>query len=255
MDADDIARPERLERQVAFLDTRPEVMLAGCSVTYIDAAGRRLRTTRRARDAAAVRWLLRFQPAIPHPTFLFRRLCPDGTALRYDPAYPVAQDYDFVCRAIAHGEAVCLPDTWLDYRVHPNATSRRKFAEQGQAARRIGEAYQRRTLAPEVFEALADLRACYFDLAAATPARRRGILAGARAMLRADLAAMPDRRPWLSRQTAQMAVWAMQRGGAGRLSILGVLALSGADMVAPAILRGLEIKDMLPRGLRSDPVV
>ena len=39
MDADDVARPERLARQVAFLDASPEVALVGAQVAYIDASG------------------------------------------------------------------------------------------------------------------------------------------------------------------------------------------------------------------------
>ena len=39
MDADDVARPERLARQVAFLDASPEVALVGAQVAFIDATG------------------------------------------------------------------------------------------------------------------------------------------------------------------------------------------------------------------------
>lgn len=255
MDADDVSAPGRLARQVGYLEAHPETILVGCSVDYIDAAGRHLRRSRRPRDGAAVRWLVRFQPAIPHPSFLFRRATPDGTALRYDAALAVAQDYDFVVRALDHGEAVCLPDRLLKYRQHAKAVSRTRYLEQGRVARQVGTAYQRRTLPEEVFEALADMRACFFDLAEAGPERCGRVLAGAQAMLAHDLATMPGRATWLRRQTAQLAFWALRRGGAGRAATLGAFARHGRGLMGPAAMRALETSGLLPAALCAEPEI
>ena len=40
MDADDVALPDRLERQVAFLDAHPDVALLGGGIVLVDEAGR-----------------------------------------------------------------------------------------------------------------------------------------------------------------------------------------------------------------------
>jgi glycosyltransferase involved in cell wall biosynthesis len=44
-DADDISLPTRIEREVAFLDSHPEIALVGTNYTVIDEAGQRLSTT------------------------------------------------------------------------------------------------------------------------------------------------------------------------------------------------------------------
>ena len=40
MDADDVALPDRLERQLAFLDAEPEVALLGGGIVLVDEQGR-----------------------------------------------------------------------------------------------------------------------------------------------------------------------------------------------------------------------
>ena len=45
IDADDRAKPERLERQLAFVQTHPEVKAISCLAHYIDKKGRRVGKT------------------------------------------------------------------------------------------------------------------------------------------------------------------------------------------------------------------
>ena len=42
MDADDVAHPRRLERQISYLEANPELILLGTNVGLIDAQGRQL---------------------------------------------------------------------------------------------------------------------------------------------------------------------------------------------------------------------
>jgi glycosyltransferase involved in cell wall biosynthesis len=95
-DADDYSAPERLERQLAVLDARPEVAVVGTRMHEVDPEGKQLapRTSFRAGDVNDV--LLRFNP-IPNTSAAFRRdvaLAAGG----YDPRYRYAMEYDLWLR-------------------------------------------------------------------------------------------------------------------------------------------------------------
>jgi glycosyltransferase involved in cell wall biosynthesis len=68
MDADDVARPDRLEKQLALFDAEPDSVLVGSLWDVIDEKGRKVREADRSR-------LLRDSPFAPfsHPTIMFRR--------------------------------------------------------------------------------------------------------------------------------------------------------------------------------------
>lgn len=255
MDADDIAYPDRLAVQKRYLDAHPEVILVGASVERIDADGRLLWRSHRPRDGFCVRWLARFSLTIQHPTFMFRRTAPDGTALAYDPARPLSQDHAFVCRALDHGAVVCLAEVLLKYRVHGGAVTRTKATEQRRHSREICTAFQARELPGDIFDALAAFRDCYFGLEPVAPGTLGAVFAGARAMRAHDGARHPERRAWISRQLAQLLLSALQRGRLGKSAIALAFLRHGPDFLMPLALRALEIRRLMPRALSSDPDV
>jgi glycosyltransferase involved in cell wall biosynthesis len=97
LDADDRARPERLERQRAFLDRAPDVGLLGTAAAEMDASGRQVRVVQPPRDDAALRRaLIRANPFV-HSSVMMRREVVDKVG-GYDESFPVAQDYDLWMR-------------------------------------------------------------------------------------------------------------------------------------------------------------
>ena len=145
-DADDWSAPERLERQLALLDARPEVAVVGSRMHEVDPDGRPLapRTTFRAGDVND--WLLRFNP-IPNTSAAFRRdvaLAAGG----YDPRYRYAMEYDLWLR-IAERHVVVALDEPLSTRVMSatNVAARADRAQTGEAiAIRVRALRRRRTL-------------------------------------------------------------------------------------------------------------
>lgn len=255
MDADDVALPERLAVQKRVLDHNPGITLCATSIQWIDGEGRPGRTSRRSRDTFAVRWLARFLLTLSQPTYMFRREAPGGAPLRYDPEQFLAEDHELVCRLLAEGgEMICLPDVLLRYRRHGEATSLAKMRDLRISSREVCERFQADELPPEIYEALAPLREAYFDDAPAGP-RAAAIFAGLEAMIAHDVAAHPDRRVWMRRQAAQLAAWALQRGGADKQTIARAFLSHGRRFMLPAAIRALETKGMLPRVLASDPQV
>src|SRR5918998_4033201 len=68
MDADDVAHPERLARQLEVMRADPEVVLVGSLCEGIDASGRRVRPRDRWRLVRASLY-----PPFPHASVMFRR--------------------------------------------------------------------------------------------------------------------------------------------------------------------------------------
>jgi glycosyltransferase involved in cell wall biosynthesis len=117
MDADDIAHPDRLRRQLEIISRRPDVAVVGTLCNGIDATGREVRP----RD----RWrLLRRSCLIPFPhgSVMFRREVFDAVG-GYDEESAGGEDQDLFARMAAHGRVVTLPDVLYSYRYHSqNAT-------------------------------------------------------------------------------------------------------------------------------------
>ena len=115
MDQDDIAFPERLQRQVDFLDRHAEVDLLGTRALAFSAQGNALGLLpfRQNHDSLCRRpWL---GIPLPHPTWMgradwFRRH-------RYRMPEPRrAEDQDLLLRTYASSRFSCLPDVLLGYR-------------------------------------------------------------------------------------------------------------------------------------------
>jgi glycosyltransferase involved in cell wall biosynthesis len=94
MDADDVSEPERLERQVAFLDRNPDIALAGSQYTQIDELGRTVPGARLPLQDAELRWAMLFYCPFVHAAVMFRRSPVVETVGVYDEALSYSMDFD-----------------------------------------------------------------------------------------------------------------------------------------------------------------
>jgi GT2 family glycosyltransferase len=117
MDADDLAHPERLQRQLNVIAERPDVGVVGTLCKGIDATGREVRP----RD----RWRLVRRSAyipFPHGSAMFRREVFDDVG-GYNDKVQGGEDQDLFTRMAAKASVVTLPDMLYSYRYHSsNAT-------------------------------------------------------------------------------------------------------------------------------------
>jgi hypothetical protein len=136
-DADDWSEPDRLERQVAFLDQHPEVTLAGTDTYSHSSAGDplwRLRLPHRSADVA--RALLEGNPFV-HGSTMFRRESALGIG-GYREEFPCSSDYDFLWRLAEAGGAVNLDKVLYHYRYTGGGISAQRAAEQARTHRAAG---------------------------------------------------------------------------------------------------------------------
>lgn len=116
MDGDDLNVPDRLERQVAFLQKNPEVAILGGQLEIIDEQGRSTgeRWPYPVNDAD-IRWILRWRNTFAHNTILFRRsvILEAGSYRDYQPY----EDLDLWQRAANYTTKMHnLPDVLVLYR-------------------------------------------------------------------------------------------------------------------------------------------
>lgn len=116
MDADDIALPKRLKKQVAFMETHPHI--GGSSVWLKTFGAVRETVWRYPTDDKTMRSLLIFQPPLVCAAAILRRDLIEQFNLRFDTSFRVAEDYDFWSKVAEHTQIANLPEVLYLYRVH-----------------------------------------------------------------------------------------------------------------------------------------
>ncbi|MEM1345989.1 MAG: glycosyltransferase family 2 protein [Pseudomonadota bacterium] len=253
-DADDLSRLDRIERQIGFLDAHPDHLFVASSYRAIDDEGRLRRTKIKPMDHFALRWLARFRMPVEHPSLCFRARLPDGTAVRYDGSYRVAQDYPFVAWLCEHAKGAVLAEPLLDYRTHAQNISSTRTAEQRRIVFETARQVQARDI-PSLAPQLDELLRCYLLGERATLESMQSALRALEEMLARDTAARPDAAPWLRRQTAGILAEAFLRRGGGFRDprVLGGFLRQGRRFLGPLVLRALEDKGRLPHYLQASP--
>lgn len=127
MDADDFAYPERLRRQIDWLEGYPDHALLGTNFDSLFPGERLLPAEAPVLTRPGERAILgRFCTALRHPTVIFARdRLPDGV-LHYDLAYPCAEDFDLFRRIADLAPIAEVPEPLLAYRMHPGSVSVRQ---------------------------------------------------------------------------------------------------------------------------------
>jgi len=149
MDADDVALPERLARQVDYLGAHPDVVGVGTAVHFIDAAGRFLRDRHPGMDHEAIQErALAGDCALNHPSVMMRRAALEAVG-GYHVEFMPAEDLDLWLRLGEVGRLTNLPNVLMKYRQHEAS-----FSEQHQrlqlerSAAAVLEACRRRGIPP-----------------------------------------------------------------------------------------------------------
>ena len=129
MDADDLAAPHRLERQVAFLDEHPELAACGSQVRYFpdsivrDGARRYETWINGVLEPDEIERDLFVECPIPHPTLVIHRSVFEDVGGYRDAGWP--EDYDLILRLWDAGHRLGkVPEVLLDWREHANRLSR-----------------------------------------------------------------------------------------------------------------------------------
>ncbi len=136
-DQDDISLPQRLERQVDFLDNNPAVILAGTAGWFLF-----------AKNNSTIPYSAVQKPYVMHWGLLTQtRLVPSSTCVRLEtlrrhgiyfrPEYNYADDFDLFHRLAQVGDVVSMPDRLTIYRIHENNNTIHYAAEMETNGKRL----------------------------------------------------------------------------------------------------------------------
>ena len=127
MDADDISLPDRLERQMKYLEKNHYDLIGGIT-EMINENGSLLYSIKSVpTDPKKINKALRYSQCIAHPTWLGRKeVFEKNAGYRH---MPLCEDYDFTLRAVLNGFVVSNLNV-LKYRMTSNSISRSNLFEQ-----------------------------------------------------------------------------------------------------------------------------
>jgi glycosyltransferase involved in cell wall biosynthesis len=126
MDADDISEAQRLEKQVRFMDSNPEVAVCGTWTELIPSKV----IARYPTDHDSLKVALLEYCPMAHPSVMIRRNFLSTHGLTYDKAYEPSEDYDLWTKICGRGDLANIGETLLKYREHTAQISVAKYATQ-----------------------------------------------------------------------------------------------------------------------------
>jgi len=132
MDSDDIALPERLEKQISFVKINPRIVALGSYSYDIGATGKVLRRQSIGVTSEEDFHTARKEGHIPfvrHSTALIQRSAFFEVG-GYDSQFDCAEDFDLFYRLGEKGLVLAIPEPLILYRVHASSESSMKFWRQ-----------------------------------------------------------------------------------------------------------------------------
>jgi glycosyltransferase involved in cell wall biosynthesis len=135
-DQDDVSKPERFERQVAYLDTHPEIALAATwEIEVFEETGRA--KVKKFRDYVdfELSYALLFRNPLGNSTLMIRRNKVQTPA--YALNYPLCEDYNFIAKMSWIGGVALMPEKLVVWRDHGANYSTQKADDMKQLAVRL----------------------------------------------------------------------------------------------------------------------
>jgi len=261
-DADDVSEPDRLARQVAYLEAHPDVAVVGSWYRKIDPEGQDLGLRRLACEPLDVRWAMLFHCPLIHSAVMFRRAPLVERGWEYDSSIKYGEDYALWSRVMEELAIANVAEPLVRLRSNPwsmtatygNHTLKGREISIENIGRLLGwtrppEGFARRHAAMEALVLGADPELSIDDLIAAVP----DVLMVNRAFTRRErlpAAHARVREAALRRHVAHRLLWLGRRRGtaadacrvAAMVRRLNPRALVSADMLrlaAASTMRGL----------------
>ena len=125
LDADDVAEPDRVRRQVEYLQSHPDCVLLGSDATLISAANQVVGEISHPRDHDAISLRMCVMTAFVHPSVAFRRSAVlEAGNYRGINNGAFAEDFDLWSRLESVGRLANLPEKLVRYRLSPGSITK-----------------------------------------------------------------------------------------------------------------------------------
>ncbi len=130
MDADDISKENRFQKQYDFLKENPEYVACGTLASLIDENGSLKGTYKIPTEHEAIFNRFSYHNSVVHPSLIVRRSALTENEVTYNEKLRYAQDFDFVGRLLMIGKVANIPLELIKYRQSPNQVSSKKRRDQ-----------------------------------------------------------------------------------------------------------------------------
>jgi len=130
LDADDISRRDRFERQIQAFRDDPGLVLAGSQTIWIDEADMEIGRKLYPETDVAIRWELLFDNPFCHPAVMMRAAVLREHGLLYREDLLPSEDFELWTRLLRYGSGKNFPEPLLRYRVHAGQISSTRRANQ-----------------------------------------------------------------------------------------------------------------------------
>lgn len=137
MDADDVALPERFEKQVYYMDTHLDVIVLGTNIKYIGDVPFMTLSDWIKQEDRAIKAQMLFNSGFAHSTVMIRKSVLSEKNIYYDVEYKQSQDYRLWEVLYDLGKFANLPDKLLLYRLSNLQISKKANAKQVNYGRMI----------------------------------------------------------------------------------------------------------------------
>ena len=126
LDSDDICSPNRLESQLEYMKSHPDVVMLGTQIERLGERGSGFKSSLPCEHDAIVTALLAGKHTMCHPTIMCRTQAMVDAGGYWD--HPIAQDWDIYLKLSEIGQVANLPDVHLKYRIHSGSLNGQKLA-------------------------------------------------------------------------------------------------------------------------------
>ncbi|HGF6562056.1 glycosyltransferase [Providencia sp. wls1922] len=142
MDADDIARSDRIETQLKFLLKNKDISIVGSYANLIDENGVNIGIKKKPSSDLTIKTICFFGSPFIHPAVMFNKLL-IKEQLYYSNEFIHAEDYELWSRLVAceKFKFFNIKDTLLDYRIVSTSVSRKYENQQKQSHQDIIKKY------------------------------------------------------------------------------------------------------------------
>jgi len=150
MDADDISLPQRLVRQVDFMEARPEIGILGTWAQSIDESGKKVENWHPPASPGLVGWCLILSNCLIHGSVMMRRNVVEEMGFYKPAASQAPEDYDLWARASLVTQVANIPEILVRYRVWQASTSAGHLKAMEEYADKVSQAMVTKLLNSEV---------------------------------------------------------------------------------------------------------
>jgi glycosyltransferase involved in cell wall biosynthesis len=137
MDGDDIAMPERLEKQLEIMESDDTLLAHGTASVFSSG-----QISRRPCSYELLKVMLLQDNIFLHPSLIIQKKIIVELGY-YNEYYHFSSDYDLVCKIAQKGKIMNIPDILMRYRLHENQISSAGRTRQAEFAERIRLEYLR----------------------------------------------------------------------------------------------------------------